>query len=71
MEYTINFAGDDTIATATNYHDAMTVAMSLLIAQGYKDDEIQVDQIGDVGYKILGWKDIGSSGLMVMIYKTA
>jgi methionine salvage enolase-phosphatase E1 len=70
MTYTINFAGDDTIATATNYHNARTIAMSLLMAQGYRDDEIQVDPIGDVGHSIHGWKDTGSAGLMVMIYKT-
>jgi len=68
MTYTLNFAGENTIATTQSLHDARTVAMALVMAQGFKDEDIQIDPIGDVGFSIHGWKEKGQVGSMVMIY---
>ena len=70
MTYILNFAGEDTIAKTQSLHDARTVAQALVMAQGFKDEEIEFETVGDGGrvYSVYGWKDNGQSGSMVMIY---
>lgn len=67
--FDINFAGKDTIATAKTAWMAEQIAFALLMAQGFKDGEIDIQRRSNLTM-VEAYKDDGATYYeLIMIYK--
>ena len=65
-KFTINFAGKDEIAKTDSLDKAKQIAVGLLQAKGFKDNQIDYDYISDRATGVEGWD--GKNYGLIMIY---
>lgn len=65
MNYSINYAGENTIAYANNPVDAEFIAKGMLALEGFKDDEIEFDKISSHIFSLTAHKKGNTVSIMV------